>query len=54
MDVQKRGAGFDWAGVVPDANALWPAVEPGGELRMLRTVLETQLPPFALAVRTAI
>ena len=52
--VVKRAISFDWNSVVSDANALWPAVEPGMELQMIRTVLETQLPPLQNTVRLVI
>lgn len=37
---------FDWGSFVPDANALWQGVEIGGELRLIGTVFQAQLPVF--------
>lgn len=45
---------YDWGSVVSSANELWPAVEPGGELQLIRTVVDLQLPPLLTVVQTTL
>lgn len=52
--LRKRGGSFGWNSVVSDANAMWPAVAPGGDLQIIRTVTATQLPQFLNVVQTAL
>ena len=51
--LQKRGV-YDWGSVVNSANDLWPAVEPGGELQLIRTVVDMQLPPLLIVVQVTL
>ena len=51
--LQKRSV-YNWGSVVNSANELWPAVEPGAELQLIRTVVDLQLPPLLTVVQTTL